>query len=48
MPAGGDRGRALGFWKAIRKVYPQTRTQRCWAHKTRNVLDKLPQGGQSA
>ena len=37
---------ALGFWKAIRKVYPQTRTQRCWVHKTRNVLDKLPQGGQ--
>ena len=38
---------ALGFWKAIRKVYPQTRTQRCWVHKTRNVLDKLPKGGQS-
>ena len=38
---------ALGFWKAIRKVYPQTRTQRCWGHKTRNVLDKLPKGGQS-
>ena len=37
---------ALGFWKAIRKVYPQTRTQRCWEHKTRNVLDKLPKGGQ--
>ena len=37
---------ALGFWKAIRKVYPQTRTQRCWVHKTRNVLDKLPKGGQ--
>lgn len=37
---------ALGFWKALRKVYPQTRAQRCWVHKTRNVLDKLPKGGQ--
>jgi transposase-like protein len=33
---------ALGFWKAIRQVYPQTREQRCWVHKTANVLDKLP------
>ena len=37
---------ALGFWKALRQVYPQTRAQRCWVHKTRNVLDKLPKGGQ--
>jgi putative transposase len=33
---------ALGFWKALPQVYPRTRTQRCWVHKTRNVLDKLP------
>ena len=33
---------ALGFWKALRQVYPTTRTQRCWVHKTANVLDKLP------
>ena len=33
---------ALGFWKAIALVYPHTREQRCWVHKTANVLDKLP------
>jgi transposase-like protein len=33
---------ALGFWAAVRKVYPGTREQRCWVHKIRNVLDKLP------
>lgn len=33
---------ALGFWKARRHVYGQTRWQRCWVHKTANVLDKLP------
>jgi putative transposase len=33
---------ALGFWKALPKVFPATRTQRCWVHKTANVLDKLP------
>ncbi len=37
---------ALGFWKALRQVYPATRTQRCWVHKTVNVLDKLPRGQQ--
>ncbi len=36
----GDGG--LGFWAALRKVYPTTREQRCWVHKTANVLDKLP------
>jgi putative transposase len=35
---------ALGFWKAIKQVYPSTRHQRCWVHKTVNVLDKLPRG----
>jgi len=33
---------ALGFWKAIREVWPATREQRCTVHKTANVLDKLP------
>jgi transposase-like protein len=33
---------ALGFWKARRQVYGQTRWQRCWGHKTANILDKLP------
>lgn len=34
---------ALGFWRALREVYPQTEGQRCWVHKMVNVLDKLPQ-----
>jgi putative transposase len=33
---------ALGFWKALPQVFPNTREQRCWVHKTANVLDKLP------
>ena len=33
---------ALGFWKAVDQVYPTTRAQRCWVHKTANVLDKMP------
>ena len=33
---------ALGFWKALPKVFATTRTQRCWVHKTANVLDKMP------
>jgi putative transposase len=33
---------ALGFWKALPQVYPSTRAQRCWVHKTANVLDKMP------
>jgi len=33
---------ALGFWKAIGQVFSTTREQRCWVHKTANVLDKLP------
>ena len=40
----GDGG--LGFWGAVRKVFPQTREQRCWVHKTANVLNKLPTGVQ--
>jgi len=37
---------ALGFWAALRKVFPATREQRCWVHKTANVLEKLPQSMQ--
>ncbi len=33
---------ALGFWKAVGEVWPATHEQRCWVHKTANVLDKLP------
>ena len=33
---------ALGFWKALREIYGETREQRCWVHKTANVLNKLP------
>jgi transposase-like protein len=33
---------ALGFWKALDEVWPKTRAQRCWVHKTANVLNKLP------
>lgn len=38
---------ALGFWKALRKVYPATRMQRCWVHKTANVLNKMPKSVQA-
>jgi len=38
---------ALGFWKALPQVFPKTREQRCWVHKTANVLDKLPKRIQS-
>jgi transposase-like protein len=37
---------ALGFWKAIRQVWHTTKQQRCWVHKTANVLDKMPKGSQ--
>ncbi len=33
---------ALGFWKALSQVFGSTRRQRCWMHKTGNILDKLP------
>jgi len=33
---------ALGFWKAVGEVWPETREQRCWFHRVGNVLDKLP------
>jgi putative transposase len=41
----GDGG--LGFWKALSQVYTDTRWQRCWVHKTANVLNKLPNSLQA-
>lgn len=38
---------ALGFWAALREVYPATREQRCWVHKTMNVLSKMPKHVQA-
>lgn len=38
---------ALGFWAALRKVFGETREQRCWVHKTANVLNYLPTGKQA-
>ncbi len=37
---------ALGFWAALVKVFPATRAQRCWVHKTANILNKLPKSVQ--
>ena len=42
--AAGDG--ALGFWKAVREVFPDTREQRCWFHKIANVLNALPKSAQ--
>lgn len=44
MLAVGDG--ALGFWAALPRVFPATRCQRCWVHKTANILNKLPRGQQ--
>lgn len=38
---------ALGFWAALREVFPATGTQRCWFHKSGNVLNKLPKSEQA-
>lgn len=46
MLAVGDG--ALGFWKALSMVYPTTRWQRCWMHKTMNVLNYFPHSHQPA
>ena len=35
---------ALAFWKALSQVFPTTAAQRCWVHKSANVLDKMPKG----
>lgn len=39
---------ALGFWAALRQVYPHAKEQRCWVHKEANVLNKLPKAQQPA
>jgi putative transposase len=39
---------ALGFWKALDEVFPGTRHQRCWVHKSANVLNKVPKSVQHA
>ena len=41
-PALAKAGGALGFWKALGEVWPTTREQRCWVHKTANILNKMP------
>ena len=38
---------AMGFWSALSEVFPSTRTQRCWMHKTGNVLSYLPKSAQA-
>ena len=38
---------AMGFWAALEEVYPETRQQRCWMHKTMNVLNYLPKSAQA-
>ena len=37
---------ALGFWKAVTEVFPNTQGQRCWVHKTANILNRLPKRSQ--
>jgi len=37
---------ALGFWAALRDVFPETKEQRCWVHKVANILDALPKSIQ--
>jgi len=39
---------ALGFWAALREEFPHTREQRCWVHKTANILDKMPKSVQAS
>ena len=37
---------AMGFWSALDEIYPDTRQQRCWVHKTMNILNCLPKSTQ--
>lgn len=39
---------ALGFWQAVAELWPETRHQRCWVHKTANLLSKLPKSAHGA
>jgi len=47
LPALATGDGALGFWAAAAEEFPSTRRQRCWVHKTANILDKMPKGVQS-
>jgi putative transposase len=47
LPALAIGDGSLGFWAALEEEYPTVREQRCWVHKTANILDKLPKGVQS-
>lgn len=47
LPALAVGDGALGFWAALRDEFSPTREQRCWVHKTANILDKMPKGVQS-
>jgi putative transposase len=47
LPAMAVGDSALGFWSAVEEEYPTTREQRCWIHKTANILNKMPKGVQS-
>jgi len=38
---------AMGFWSALEEIYPEVRQQRCWMHKTMNILNYLPKSGQA-
>jgi putative transposase len=46
LPALATGDGALGFWAAAAEEFPETRRQRCWVHKTANILDKMPRGVQ--
>lgn len=47
LPALSTGDGALGFWAAAAEEFPSTRRQRCWVHKTANILDKMPKGAQN-
>jgi putative transposase len=47
LPALAIGDGSLGFWAALEEEYPTVREQRCWVHKTANILDKMPKGVQS-
>ena len=46
LPALATGDGALGFWAAAAEEFPSTRRQRCWVHKTANILDKMPKSVQ--
>jgi len=48
LPKLATRDGALGFWAALREEFPHTREQRCWVHKTANILDKMPKSVQAS